>query len=101
MRAMPVITLFVCCCLSVSPAFGDYGDCGQPVSDDEQPTASDAREILVYAVGLPSECDVLPCICDVNYAGEPETNVTALDALIDLKRAVGEDVILTCCPEAP
>jgi len=71
------------------------GGCGQPVSDGPEPTATDAMAILAYAVGLSSEC--VGCIWDVNNSGG-YTNVTAIDAVLVLKRAVGEDVQLSCCP---
>jgi hypothetical protein len=78
-------------------AIAGYGACGQPVTEGAEPSVTDALIILLFAVGLPSNCESRACICDVNYAGG-FTNVSAVDALIVLKKAVGQKVQLTCCP---
>lgn len=75
-------------------ALAETGDCGQPTSTGVGPKASDAQTILKDAVGQVTDCDPKPCICDVNNSGS--TNTT--DALIALRKAVGQDVTLTCPP---
>jgi cytochrome c553 len=64
--------------------------CSQPVTNGPDPTASDCLFILRSAVGS-STCDPA-CICDLNAAG----GITATDALICLKKAVGQNVELAC-----
>jgi hypothetical protein len=64
--------------------------CGQPVTTGQTPSASDCLFVLRAAVGL-ATCDPA-CICDVNADGSR----TAVDALICLKKAVGQDVTLAC-----
>ncbi|HEY2776087.1 MAG TPA: hypothetical protein VGK20_18750 [Candidatus Binatia bacterium] len=76
------------------------GDCGQPSSSGASPVSSDALTILKSSVGQPTACDDSPskCDCDVNNSN----TVTASDALLDLKKAVGQDVTLTCsCSVVP
>ncbi len=63
--------------------------CGRPVSAGSQPVASDALHVLHAAVGLVA-CTA--CVCDVNSS----LDITALDALIDLQKAVGYPVALEC-----
>ncbi len=76
-------------------SLAEKGDCGQPSSTGAGPKASDAQTILKDAVGQATDCDAKQCICDVNNSGG--TNTT--DALLTLKKAVGQDVALTCnCP---
>jgi len=71
------------------------GDCGQPTSLTGNPKASDAQTILKAAVGQPTDCDAKVCICNVNSAG----GITTTDALLVLKFAVGQEVVLNCpCP---
>jgi hypothetical protein len=65
------------------------GDCGQPVSSGDGPTATDALFVLRVAVGLDS-CE--PCVCDVDGSGA----TTAGDALLALKVSVGEGLPLAC-----
>lgn len=77
------------------------GTCGDPVAlivgasgADARAaavTASDALFILSAAVGTVA-CD--PCVCDVDGQG----TVAASDALLALKKAVGEPVDLSCPP---
>jgi Tol biopolymer transport system component len=62
--------------------------CGAP-STRADPKASDALFILRAAVGS-SVC--VPCSCDVDDNG----SITALDALRDLKFAVGQPIAITC-----
>lgn len=66
--------------------------CGQPVSTGTNPLASDCLYILKPAGG--SETCTPECICDVNASG----GLTAADALLCLKNAVGEDMTLGCGP---
>lgn len=74
-------------------------DCGDPVPDASMTadstvmphavTASDALYILRAAIGLAS-CE--DCVCDVDGSG----GVTATDALVSLKIAVGQQIPLEC-----
>lgn len=65
------------------------GDCGQPVSNGGAPLTSDALFVLKTAVAAKT-CDL--CVCDVNNSG----GISATDALVDLKKAVGQQVDLNC-----
>jgi len=79
-------------------AFGGWRDCGQPSSTGANPTSTDARTVLLSAVGAAGACDSRPCACDVSGDG----NTTANDALRTLKFAVGQDIVLDCdCPPFP
>ena len=64
--------------------------CAQPLSSGPTPIASDCLFILRAAVG--SETCALVCVCDVNGT----SGVTATDALTCLKKAVGQEVLLSC-----
>ncbi|MFQ5478745.1 MAG: hypothetical protein ACE5E4_09020 [Candidatus Binatia bacterium] len=66
------------------------GDCGIPSSGSTTPMASDALFILKEAVAPVKSCDL--CVCDVNSDG----GISAVDALIVLKKAVGQSVSLAC-----
>jgi hypothetical protein len=76
------------------------GTCGDPVSHSLEAgdtagglvTASDALFILIAAVQPLQPC--APCICDVDASGE----ITAVDALLTLLAATGDDSSLTCPP---
>lgn len=70
----------------------DAADCGLPVTNGPNPTASDCLYMLRTAVGAVT-CTP-QCICDVNAAG----GVTAADALLCLRKAVGQNVTLDCGP---
>lgn len=74
------------------PAFArsEQGDCGQPVSDGPNPSASDCLFILGVAVGS-GICEP-ECICDTSGDG----NTSATDALICLGKAVGQAISLDC-----
>lgn len=65
------------------------GACGRPVSNGQTPVASDALYVLRSAVGS-TPCAA--CVCDTDGSG----SMTAIDALIDLKAAVGQPVNLSC-----
>lgn len=65
------------------------GRCGFPVSDGEQPVASDALYTLRAAVGL-APC--AKCVCDVDGS----TKVAASDALAILRAAVGTGSPFAC-----
>jgi hypothetical protein len=65
------------------------GDCAQPVSAGETPTASDALFVLRASTGLEG-CE--PCVCDVDGSGA----VGASDALITLRLASGNDDTAAC-----
>ncbi|HYB98529.1 MAG TPA: hypothetical protein VEC57_05275 [Candidatus Limnocylindrales bacterium] len=84
----------VCAAFAATPiaAMAANGDCGQPVSTGNNPTASDALAILKEAVGQATACDTQLCICDVNGNGA----VQASDALQTLKRAVNPQQALMC-----
>jgi len=74
------------------------GDCGIPSTNGAMPTTTDAQAILREAVGNATTCDTNPsgpCVCDVNYDGV-EIKITTGDALIDLRKAVGQSVTLVC-----
>jgi hypothetical protein len=74
-------------------AFAAQGDCSQPVTNGVRPTASDCLFILKVAVGS-GACEPA-CVCDTSG----ESGTTATDALICLKKAVGQTVELACpCP---
>jgi hypothetical protein len=75
---------------AAGPALAAQGDCCQPVTNGSGPTASDCLFILKTAVGSET-CDPT-CICSPDGNG----NVTASDALLCLKKAVGQGVTLTC-----
>lgn len=68
--------------------------CAQPTSTGPTPTASDALAILRTAIGS-LRCRL--CICDVDDTG----SVVATDALITLKRAVGQAITLNCPSVGP
>jgi hypothetical protein len=63
--------------------------CGAPHSRAPEPLAVDALAILRGAVGGPA-CP--PCLCDTTGGG----GVTASDALLTLRAAVGLNVVLDC-----
>lgn len=73
-----------------SVATADPGDCSQPISPGSSPAASDCLFILRAAVGS-SVCDP-QCVCDPNAVDL----ITAPDALLCLRYAVGQDVDLMC-----
>lgn len=72
------------------PVFAGLGDCAQPLTTGAGPAASDCLFILRSAVGS-STCDP-QCVCDANAADL----ITATDALLCLRKAVGQDVALLC-----
>lgn len=84
---------FALCCLvalfSAPAVFAAKGDCGQPSSTGATPKSSDALFVLKAAVGT-VDCDL--CVCDVTN----DAKVTSTDALRILKKAVGQDVTLSC-----
>ena len=75
--------------LGLGSASASKGDCGQPITFGEEPTASDALGVLRAAVGT-SECE--NCVCDVDASG----SVQATDALRTLRFAVGTLEDLDC-----
>ncbi len=66
-------------------------ECGD-VSRDGKVLAGDALQILKQAVGLETGCALALCVCDTNGVA----GVTASDALLALKAAVGQSVELNC-----
>jgi hypothetical protein len=73
----------------VQCAAAALGDCGQPATSGNAPTASDALFVLRAATGSQT-CE--PCVCDVDDSG----GVSASDALRVLRRAVGQTIELLC-----
>lgn len=65
------------------------GDCSQPVNAGDLPKASDCIFVLRAAIGL-LPCQL--CVCDTNGS----TGLSAADALLCLKVAVGQNVNLNC-----
>ena len=79
--------------LSPGAVLAAQGDCSQPVTNGSNPTASDCLFILRAAVGS-ATCDPA-CVC----APKGSLPTTATDALICLKKAVGQAITLDCpCP---
>ena len=78
----------------VRPVCLDVLKCGQPQSSptSETPLTSDSLVILQAAVGLNNVCGGSICVCDVDSTGF--INVT--DALLTLKAAVGQSIVLNC-----
>jgi len=71
-----------------------YVPCGQPGNPTgTAPLARDALFVLRVAVGG-ATCDVR--VCDVNNDVNNAGGITAADALLVLKKAVGQHVTLTC-----
>jgi hypothetical protein len=66
------------------------GDCSQPVSNGSNPVSSDCQFILKVAVGIES-CSP-ECIC----APTGDLPAQASDALLCLRKAVGQGVTLNC-----
>ena len=94
--ATNAVALVVALLLCSTYAQAAVGDCSQPVSSGDNPTASDCLFVLRVAVGTQS-CGPA-CVCDPN--GSDDT--TASDALVCLKKAVGQNVRLNCrCPVSP
>jgi hypothetical protein len=88
-----VLAAFLFCITVGAPlnAVAGAGDCGQPVSTGQTPTASDALSILSTAVGS-SSCET--CVCDADGSGA----ITATDSLLILNIAVGLGSGLFCEP---
>lgn len=79
--------------LSAAAAHAIQGDCSQPSTNGNGPSASDCLFILGAAVGN-NEC-ATDCVCDVDSSG----SIVATDALVCLNKAVGLPVALDCtCP---
>ena len=76
--------------LSGEVALSDTGDCSQPISSGAGPAASDCLFILKTAVG--SETCEPACIC----APKGIFPTTSTDALLCLRKAVGQNVSLDC-----
>jgi len=81
-------------CFPALTAFSANGDCGIPVTSGALPKTSDCLFILRVGVGIGS---CAPCVCNTNDTA----GITAGDALLCLKAAVGQNVTLVCppCPE--
>jgi hypothetical protein len=90
-RARMLVSIAILFLMLARPAAAQ-SSCGQPVSSDAGPTASDALFILRAAVGSES-CE--KCVCDVDASGGASP-ISAADALRVLRRAVGQAVELTC-----
>jgi tripartite motif-containing protein 71 len=91
-RGLVLVTniAFVGTLLGGSVALAARGDCSQPLSDGTKPIASDCLYILRTAVG--SEACSPACIC----APKGSLPTTASDALLCLKVATGQNVVLDC-----
>jgi hypothetical protein len=76
--------------LSAVPALAGQGDCSQPLSDGPAPVATDCLFILNAAVSL-TTCSPV-CIC----APSGELPISATDALVCLRKAVGGAIPLLC-----
>ena len=64
--------------------------CGQPVTTGDEPKTTDCLFILRTAVGQ-TTCSPV-CVCNTNG----QAGITSSDALLCLRRAVGQDVTLSC-----
>jgi hypothetical protein len=87
--ACTVFALVAAATLAAPAARAALGDCGQPLTTGTMPMASDCSAVLRAAVGLRA-CE--NCVCDVNSS----QSVSALDALLCLKFAVGQNISLDC-----
>lgn len=76
--------------LAPALASASLGDCGQPVSNGANPTATDCLYILNAAVGL-ATCSP-ECVC----APKGSLPISATDALVCLRHSVGQPVALAC-----
>jgi hypothetical protein len=86
-----VAAAFAIVALASSIALAGHGDCAQPVSSGSGPNASDCSFVLKASVGS-TNCTM--CVCDVNGTATQTTT----DALLCLKKAVGQVVTLNCPP---
>lgn len=86
-RTVTAATTFTLLLLTTAPCYA--GVCGQPISDGNGPTATDALYVLRSSVGT-----VLCTLsaCDTSA----DCSLTATDALRVLRKAVGADVKLDC-----
>jgi hypothetical protein len=84
------IAAFVLVVSCASVAAAAQGDCSQPVTNGTAPAASDCLFILRTAIG--SQTCTPECVC--NPTGD--ASVSATDALLCLKKAVGQSVTLSC-----
>jgi len=78
------------CLLPTTSVLAAQGDCAQPVSNGTGPTTTDCLRILRVAVG--SDTCTPECICAPNGTLPTKTS----DALLCLRKAVGQDVMLEC-----
>ena len=81
--------------IAPAPTLAANGDCSQPVTAGDGPTATDCLFILKAAVQSET-CDV-ECIC----APKGSLPIAASDALVCLKHAVGQPVVLDCPCDGP
>jgi hypothetical protein len=89
-RAAQLALVLVCALFLPAPGFSAQGDCAQPASNGAVPSVSDCLFILRTAVGI-TTCDPA-CIC----APKGTLPTSASDALLCLRKAVGQDVTLNC-----
>jgi hypothetical protein len=78
-------------CFAPAHAGAAQGDCAQPVTSGDGPVATDCLFVLRTGVGSAS-CEL--CVCDAN----DNAAVSASDALLCLRVAVGQPAELTCPP---
>lgn len=82
-HALSAIALFACVAAAPGTSDAANGDCGQPLSNGDIPTASDALNTLQTAVQIADCNNFDECVCDVDGNG----SVTATDALTLLQIA--------------
>ncbi len=88
-----VFTISLIAAAAVLPTAARAAGCARPVSTGSNPTASDCLFILRVSVGI-GDCPVADCLCDADGSGA----TTATDALVCLRRAVGDtSIALVCC----
>lgn len=75
-----------------TPAYADYGDCGQPRSGGSDTTIEDVLHVI-YATSQGRECPLEMCDTD------GDCQVTLRDALQILRQIIGHDVDLQCDAE--
>ncbi len=88
--ALGVVAGMAAAILVTPLAYADNGDCSQPSTQGQSPTATDCLFILRAAVG--SETCTPECIC----ALKGTLPITATDALLCLTSVVGTPVTLAC-----
>ncbi|MFN2378343.1 MAG: hypothetical protein ABR538_17575 [Candidatus Binatia bacterium] len=91
--ALGGVSILVLFGLPVCPANSANGDCGIPFTSGSGPKTSDCLFILRAGVGAET---CAACVCDTNG----NLQVSATDALLCLRVAVGQNLALSC-PDCP